>query len=96
MSSFNNLQRPTLDITRTNYIDKCLFSYISNAIFLIGIAFFLYFFLDDLKDRLKKPTIKQDEHEYIRPQYKMNWIYAFFIMLLLGFFISSYMCKVNS
>jgi len=78
---------------QTNFIDKCLFSYISNAIFLIGLSCYLYFFLLDYKDRFK---INSDKSEYVRPQYKTNWIYGFFIMLLFGFFISSYMCKINN
>ena len=86
-------------IKRSNYIDKCLFSYISNAIFLIGITFYLYFFLVDLKERVKINTNDSNnntEEPYMRPRYKTMWIYGFFILLLIGFFISSYMCKANS
>ena len=93
-----------LDIKRTNYIDKCLFSYISNAVFLVGITVYLYYFLEDYKDRVKLPTSYETSgpsegpiiSDYIRPRYITNWIYGFFIMLLVGFFISSYMCKINN
>jgi len=90
------ISRSARDLIRpTNLIDKCLFSYISNAIFLIGITVFLYYFILDYKEQLKDPNDQTNKYirpQYIRPQYKTNWIYGFLILLLSGFFISSYMC----
>jgi len=78
-------------------IDKCFFSYLTNAIFLIGITVFIYYLILDYRDQVKPPNplINDETNKPIepRPKYKTIWIFSFLIMLLSGFFISSYMCQ---
>ena len=57
-----------------------IFNYSSSIVLLISIILYLYYLILDYKD--------QEQTE--RPKSKTIWVYGFFILLILGFFISSY------